>query len=586
MFDKSIIEKKLSMENKRLHGTKETNFIELLRTHNAVIAGSYVLSLYVTPSFKAGDIDIYINEKHFDKFIISLIDSGLFWNEYSRVIVSSDYDESFFNKNGIKFKVRGTLYLKHNDISVDIMIVYDNRNIKDVVSNFDLSFCEIWYDGKDVVAAREKDIINKKGVLKKDYHDAYHQKNRFIHDRIAKYSDRGFAISLENNNDDIVINKHLLPSKPKLTGVGKTLKDENVEKTFVKKYITTQLDSIMFEKSFRPTLPCLYSAGVSHIKKKISNFYVADHIDSFKLKLCYKYCNCFNKYSLFELCINSRLYFGIDEKTIVDYMSDWITLLEQNRELTDKIENIDKSIKVLRKCLKQINDNVKYFIMNLQSKYNISKDDKYKMERINFDTKVVNQLQGYDIIEMETKNVGQYLSKSGNIALINFENDQIKGDVNLLDSETLLVYILDIRDRWFYECNSSIRDINKSTPYINLPTNKGAIYVYWYELIDMYFKSKNGKNVFIYKATDKNVNKSISHKNAFNENSNWVGAWHCQDGTNFRVSTIYYSDDISNDKSLSKNSLDYTLKKNKTIAKSLSFDKTSSVSHTKKDKSL
>jgi len=37
-----------------------------------------------------------------------------------------------------------------NFIPIDLMIISDDVKLVDVVTNFDLSFCEIWFDGQNV----------------------------------------------------------------------------------------------------------------------------------------------------------------------------------------------------------------------------------------------------------------------------------------------------------------------------------------------------------------------------------------------------------------------------------------------------
>ena len=49
------------------------------------------------------------------------------------------------------------------------MIINDDVSVNSVVTNFDLSFCEIWFDGENVYSNDPESITTKTGYLKKDY---------------------------------------------------------------------------------------------------------------------------------------------------------------------------------------------------------------------------------------------------------------------------------------------------------------------------------------------------------------------------------------------------------------------------------
>ena len=82
-----------------------------------------------------------------------------------------------------------------NQLCIDIMSC--TKNVGEVVTNFDLSFCEIWSDGHDCyVESLEKyiDLMFMRGVLKNGYIEKYLEGNKFIHGRARKYCYRGFDI--------------------------------------------------------------------------------------------------------------------------------------------------------------------------------------------------------------------------------------------------------------------------------------------------------------------------------------------------------------------------------------------------------
>jgi hypothetical protein len=135
------------------------------------------------------------------------------------------YCLSFLRRNGIrsvqtfyKAGVNGARLGKH---VMDIMAVRNSRSPLDVVQNFDLTFCQIWYDGESVWATHPEHIRNKRGYLQKDYVSLLVEGNRFLKSRMEKYIKRGFIIQPESNT--ITITKDMIIK----TNCIKDPKDEN-----------------------------------------------------------------------------------------------------------------------------------------------------------------------------------------------------------------------------------------------------------------------------------------------------------------------------------------------------------------------
>jgi hypothetical protein len=89
------------------------------------------------------------------------------------------------------------------DLPIDLMVVEDEIELESVVTNFDLSFCQVWYDGKMVRATHWDDIRQKKGVLMPEYIETYKFGNPFILKRVEKYRDRGYLIETPELNLNI-----------------------------------------------------------------------------------------------------------------------------------------------------------------------------------------------------------------------------------------------------------------------------------------------------------------------------------------------------------------------------------------------
>ena len=186
-----------------------TRLCELLQETESLIAGGSVLYAYETINDNKdsylNDIDIYVPVKHakvfFDKFLRS--DDAItksFKIGKIKAYKSTLYCESFLKKNGIKkvYNVRFNRvegdYYKQN---FDIMIVRNRRTPLQVVNNFDLSFCQIWFNGQDVFASHPQDVINKSGTLQGEYVDIFIKGNLFLKNRLRKYTDKEYNIVLD-----------------------------------------------------------------------------------------------------------------------------------------------------------------------------------------------------------------------------------------------------------------------------------------------------------------------------------------------------------------------------------------------------
>ena len=164
---------------------------DILIKNKALLAGGSVLGCFSDFKNNNLDLDIYVNEKNAMTIYNDLSNIG--YNNIKNLCLAPPYDQSFFRKNHILSRIR----LENEDfIPIDLMIIPDNISLVSVVTNFDLSFCEIWFDGQNVYAVDPEGIKNKQGVLKPDYNEAlFKYFNKFITNRIKKYGKRGFKIS-------------------------------------------------------------------------------------------------------------------------------------------------------------------------------------------------------------------------------------------------------------------------------------------------------------------------------------------------------------------------------------------------------
>ena len=171
-------------------------FKTLLKDNDAIIAGGAVLSAAI--GYASTDIDIYVPIKNIKRFNQGVIE--IFKPYYYSRTFATFYCRSFLKRNGIRmihtFKKQLPSGLMD---SMDVMAVRNNRSPTDVAKNFDLTCCQIWYDGSKVFATHPDHIIERKGVLQGDYVPLYLNGNMFLRNRVKKYKQkpRLFEITLD-----------------------------------------------------------------------------------------------------------------------------------------------------------------------------------------------------------------------------------------------------------------------------------------------------------------------------------------------------------------------------------------------------
>jgi hypothetical protein len=213
------LDNELFKQNFEVFLTPETfkEFSDLLYKHNAILAGGAPLAIFHGDFVR--DLDIYVQLKNAQAFFfeltfllpISQTSYGYKYNSYlgSTGHLVPPYDQSFLAKNNIIGRISNTHYHTRTGIRgrntgrflmIDLQVVSDHINLIDVPKNFDLTFCMIWYNGKDLFAAHPDDVKNKKGTLEPPYFKALLQGNTFTIKRMKKYTDRGYVIKYPNIN--------------------------------------------------------------------------------------------------------------------------------------------------------------------------------------------------------------------------------------------------------------------------------------------------------------------------------------------------------------------------------------------------
>jgi hypothetical protein len=181
-------------------GHKAEKLYALLQETGSLISGGSILSACIGQENKKQDIDIYVPVKHIPRFLNDMVlaKDRIFAASLWRKFAASFYCSSFLRKNGIRkiytFATDSNTLTK-DYAEMDIMAVRNSRGPLAVVNNFDLTFCQVWFDGKDVYASHPDHIKNMSGELQSDYCMTLLSGNKFLRNRISKYIDRGFKIN-------------------------------------------------------------------------------------------------------------------------------------------------------------------------------------------------------------------------------------------------------------------------------------------------------------------------------------------------------------------------------------------------------
>ena len=173
----------------------------ILKESSSIIAGGSILS--IIHDVPINDIDIYVNFNNLKLLLPRLINTG-----YNKVVMNwsymtPPYDDSFLRQNHIlgRFPLSTMVDRVPHDadidqygLFIDIIVVDPDYEIIPIVSNFDLTFCEIWYNGDNVLATHPRHVMDRRGVIRREYEDKLNTYNMFTCQRVMKYINRGYEI--------------------------------------------------------------------------------------------------------------------------------------------------------------------------------------------------------------------------------------------------------------------------------------------------------------------------------------------------------------------------------------------------------
>ena len=550
-------------------GNKFTDFNSALISAEALVAGGSVLAPYIDGYIH--DIDIYIHASKADGFYqILKTKLGYGFIEDTKNYIAPAYDESFFRKNNILARFLLVSLDQHSSIvdqfypNIDIMIIPDDITLKSVVTNFDLTFCEIWYDGKTVQASDPAGILAKTGKLKKDYVEKLLvYLNHFTIKRLEKYVKKGFTISYD--------------LEPGYTFKKKTKNVLSPEEWVVYKlynYIVFGTDrhaQHLVEDSFK--IVCSYPltrytlAGLQDMLKKLQT-------------------------NLTEDDINNNVYGSMDERS---YFME-LFVYEPNDQWNDYDyynERYQKYIEdVLGISAEDIKDHVEYIAYKLQEDENayeimLQKEEEEKkskaigyrtghsvedIDEFEFDQAsdidekdIPNTTCVDNIAEDDAKDILAHLNEDDTFLFINKGSSPLGSNFDILCFEkSYIEYMLSDSTHWFYECQGDFlpplegqepdtdhldKPMSGSdpNPYIKIRIDdKGSNGFIPLIQLEKLLKSDN-KIYYIYPYLDedgvpKMITHSIGWKVAYGPSQNigraMVSANHCQYGSSILVYTL------------------------------------------------
>jgi hypothetical protein len=197
-------------------------FNKTLKNTDSIIAGSYPLQVYHDEIWEGSDIDIFTANTAMKEYMDKNFkrDITLKSNNYDKLIKSSNnknYDKlikSSNNKNYDKL-IKSSNNNKNNDnskyiiselieyntstIKIQLIIIKNIKNIKNILRNFDFDFCKTTFDGKEF-------NITDEGKNKVGNYSLKEAPCVLRYFRLIKYESRGFTILNRDkfNHNEIV----------------------------------------------------------------------------------------------------------------------------------------------------------------------------------------------------------------------------------------------------------------------------------------------------------------------------------------------------------------------------------------------
>lgn len=166
-----------------------TSMKTYLKATGSLISGGFMTSMLLGMDIHTiNDIDIYVPLKEIRSAMVLVKIMGL--KPIKDINVQSSYCKSFLKRNKVLLRLPFKSEAIQRD--VDILIVEDDP--KTVCSRFDLTCCQVWFDGETVAGTHLKETLERKAYLNLEYMPSLCSSNAFTVKRIKKYLSKGFVI--------------------------------------------------------------------------------------------------------------------------------------------------------------------------------------------------------------------------------------------------------------------------------------------------------------------------------------------------------------------------------------------------------
>ena len=173
-------------------------FKQVLVDNNALLAGGFALLSVSTSSVEDKialnqDLDVYVDLPNAQNVLVSFLDLG--WDLKG----INSYEDSILKKNHL-LSVHLEMFNGTNQLGMDVIIT--SQPPVNVVSNLDLTFCQVWFDGKNLLSNHWSDISRQSGELNPDYHIEFQKGNPLLWKRIFKYQALGYSVVVPDLIDE------------------------------------------------------------------------------------------------------------------------------------------------------------------------------------------------------------------------------------------------------------------------------------------------------------------------------------------------------------------------------------------------
>lgn len=528
MTDKYIIKE---WDPKTLEKKLNPKIVEMLKKYHCILSGSLVTSSYTDMiNYEPTDYDIYTHNVFIQEILEKLINECGYI--ISNINLSSPYNSSLFFKNKINMRI--TLekeYLKNENgkmfdfaNSIDIMVIDRDTPLHSVIENFDLTFCRNWYNGIHIYSYNKNDVVNKEGELLPDYVKLYCKGNKFIINRITKYTKRGFTIKIPKKCEKEI-------DKSDTTG--------NTEHIVIKKQIlkqfTDEVNPLVRNHTSNPVITKIFNYNEQSIYlmrditlflSRFNDFTFKELEDNMKLYVGNDY-----GYYIAQLLDIEKMYEDNDEVNVFNAiwpMRQIGVIQERSRDIYKKNKekyyiSLNKQLILMRKYYQKYNkmvgeqlesENDKDYSFLNQHFTRDEKEYKLPIENITIDgTKT-----GTDLITMDDYTIDEWLAQdSKNFVYLSQGNDakihEYIGLSNYDDLNKIVTVVIklavnyltergfnsdrlinDQNNKYIYECFPD-RTVNKTEIYVNTTLLGSETYCAKRDLHAM-FKSKNRVVIF------------------------------------------------------------------------------------------